>query len=298
MGKSYFLNSTNQLFFVLIHFHSTFLFLKKKWEVDIGRREKIGVIKILLPEQHPPTFLLPDQFPFWIFCYRDSLPTGIVDEQEKCPSRSMFRYSVFSHRVVWNSSAKIGRSIHLKIPADVPSFRILKIQQETIDGRIEGRPLSLCEVQILPLRLQNIEHADANTVLVDSHLKQWNHHLQNSIYRTKEKHKKQQDKILKESTKNENITRSRQKLLHIRVRLAGLAAKYLNGKTGTIIGNVVEVVDKDKDQNDRVKVRLDGKDGTIVTVKRINTFDIRKTASQSRILKLFPKLAKSHGGIV
>jgi hypothetical protein len=60
-------------------------------------------------------------------------------------------------------------------------FRVLRIQQETIDGLVEGRPLSLCEVQILPMRLQSIQ-CDGAEVLVDHHLLKQNYHLTNRTF--------------------------------------------------------------------------------------------------------------------
>jgi len=264
------------------------------WSVDLGKREKVGVIKILLPEQYPPTYLLPRQFPFWLFCYREPLPEGSIGDRERCPCRSMQRYSVFSHRVVWNPSAKVGRSIHIRIPPDIPSFRVLRIQQETIDGLVEGRPLSLCEVQILPMRLQSIQ-CDGAEVLVDHHLLKQNYHLTNRTFGKYQQMSQQEQQEQQEQSKkkNQDTCMVAQKKI-IRVRLAGLASKYLNGQCGTMLGDVSDTDDGD---DDRVKVRLDESE-TVVTVRRVNTFDIEATAARSRLLGIFPKLAHSHGGIV
>ena len=127
------------------------------WSVDLGRQEKIGCIKILLPERHPPTFLLQSQFPFWVFCYRNSNACQNIDIEDKCPSNAMTHHSVYSYRVEWNSQCLVGRAVWLKVPIDVPAFQIVRIQQETI-AAASGRCLSLCEVQILPLRLQRVEY--------------------------------------------------------------------------------------------------------------------------------------------
>ena len=104
------------------------------WSVDLGRTEKVGCVKILLPEQHRPTFLLPDQFPFWVFCYRNPQACAHVTELDVCPSNALTHASVFSQRVEWDSRSLVGRSIWIKIPIEVPSFQVVRIQQETLTG--------------------------------------------------------------------------------------------------------------------------------------------------------------------
>ena len=81
----------------------------------------------------------------------------------------------------------------------------------------------------------------------------------------------------------------------VHVRLGGLAAKYLNGRTGVIVRGTSDR-DRDEDKSDRVRVRLDGSE-KIVTVKKVNTFDIQKLANQSRLLSVFPKLSPLEGGV-
>ncbi len=157
------------------------------WSVDLGKTEKVGIVKILLPEQHPPTFLLPNQFPFWIFCFVNKDSCKMLSDDAKCPSNALSHHSVFSYRVEWDSSCIVGRSVWIKIPDTTPSFSILRIQQET-SPNVSGRCLSLCEVQVLPLRLQRIEYGSSfakqepTLVSVDAHIVKHNPHIQNNSY--------------------------------------------------------------------------------------------------------------------
>ena len=286
------------------------------WEVDIGRREKVGVIKIILPEQHPPSYLTPNQYPLWIFCYREPLPVEMIGAAV-CPSRDMLHYSVFSKRLEWDPTKDVNRSIRVDIPATVPSFRVLRLQQETTERR-EGRCLSLCEVQLLPMRLQRVVYNNDNdnnddnnqcVLLVDSHLSKHNPHLENKIAAIEvKKQQTKEDIYYSEESVVEELCEKIQKRdqsqpptalipkhILVHVRLGGLAAKYLNGRTGVIVRGTSDR-DRDEDKSDRVRVRLDGSE-KIVTVKKVNTFDIQKLANQSRLLSVFPKLSPLEGGV-
>lgn len=149
------------------------------WEVDLGRPERIGWVKILLPD---PTHTksrdscLRMQFPLWLFLLDEDYDEKIVRVRKQtkgdpfrpdCPSREMLSVSAWSKRLTRNGEQssgvnhvqwRTGRSLWCKVPVSVGAIRFIRIQHESHDPNYpNGKPLSLAEVSVLPLRLERLE---------------------------------------------------------------------------------------------------------------------------------------------
>ena len=148
------------------------------WEVDLGREERIGWVKIVLPDpDHPKSRpeCLRMQFPFWVFLYDENYfakqrrvckETGIADDAT-CPSRVSLA-PVYGQNVMhgWKKTRRmrsimdwasgIRRDLLVQGAGIRSAVRYIRIQHESgADSAYpDGKPLSLAEVSVLPLRLE------------------------------------------------------------------------------------------------------------------------------------------------
>jgi hypothetical protein len=198
------------------------------WEVDLGRAERIGWVKIVLPDpghgkSRPECLRM--QFPFWVFLYGEDYAAkrrracretgGSADTSVLCPSRILLAPSVWSERVAWKEEEeedeeeeeeeeeeekkggkkkkkkqeqeqdeedwgegqdglanwRTERSIWCKVPTSIEkAVRYIRIQHESGGDTAypEGKPLSLAEVSVLPLRLERVEIAGVDAGIVSS----------------------------------------------------------------------------------------------------------------------------------
>ncbi len=118
------------------------------WEIDLGGLERVGFIRVYLPEQDPGLSL---QIPFWVMISASPFATKC-----KAPSRTFRARALWSTRIgALNPASDSCRVLEVKVP-DAPLARYIRIQQEVQkdeDGAMMARPLSLAEVQVIGLRL-------------------------------------------------------------------------------------------------------------------------------------------------